>query len=287
MHSWLKSPTALNSPLSFMMIAFPSVENKMIDLVLASRCYEQFADHLTSRGFLQFGGTYHALILSAREIVPYFMLYAMVVAGGMSLEPDINSILTGIEHYFATPTPLHVLAYFGHGDIKGNWGFKTMSERTGIVLRDDVLKRWTRTLRTNNSHSRHLLLFMDCCHSGSWVDALHNLSYQEQKSISVQASSKADQESKCVSFPQLWAELCNGRKNAKTVSKDWAEKGNGRPLHAHSYSPFCNSLHGFLDPTTIKTTSGSGGSGGLDAPTLLHSILTPCKSFILVVSDHF
>jgi hypothetical protein len=102
-----------------------------------------------------------------------------------------EEFLRSMKLFFDSPvTDASVVYYSGHGFPNTNLLFETCQGNYYISY-EETINLWRE--RKNPKKNKNLLLILDCCYSGSWVDQLlRNGDYYD---VSIQASSTSEQKS--------------------------------------------------------------------------------------------
>ena len=102
-----------------------------------------------------------------------------------------DDFLRSIKMFFDSPvTDASIFYYSGHGFPNSNLLFETCSGNYYISY-DELISLWRE--RKNKKRNKQLLVILDCCYSGSWVDQL--LKNGDYLDVAVQSSSTIEQKS--------------------------------------------------------------------------------------------
>ena len=130
---------------------------------------------------------------------------------------SVNSLgkedfLKSIKLFFDSPvTDASIFYYSGHGFPNTNLLFETCSGNYYISY-NEFISLWRK--RKNKKQNKQLLVILDCCYSGYWVDSL--LRYGDFLDVSVQSSSTMEQKSLDLGadrgslFTQMFLDANNG-----------------------------------------------------------------------------
>jgi len=151
---------------------------------------------------------------------PFSLLY-------IAHEPIIHvyNAINEIKDFFESTdkeNATFVLMYSGHGtppqpprsNQGGNWIF-----HDGFISLEDILGIWSSSLAFQVHKYTHLVIIIDACFSGCWVERLKDSRFRKYR-VMIQASSKADQESEDTKFGDAF--LCY-----------WLKKLTGGVDHPH------------------------------------------------------
>jgi len=92
-----------------------------------------------------------------------------------------------------------VIYFSGHGDKKGNLLFDPANPNNdkNHINVEELYEAWKKSIPMQKYRSQepHLLIILDCCYAGTWVDYFKG---KKEKSVSVLASSTSSQDSSVV-----------------------------------------------------------------------------------------